>query len=82
MCVSIHRSSRVSQPWDPNRSIITIPAGLSPERELRAIRTVLAALDVAQPAHGARCWCGATPVLSGRIPNQRYPHEERIARGA
>lgn len=82
MCVSIHRSSRVSEPWDANRSIITIPAGLSPEREIRAIRTVLAALDVEQPQNGARCWCGASLDLSGAIPSQRYPHEEASARGA
>lgn len=59
MCVNIRRSTMTwVAPWDHDRRSITIPAVLSPQRGLLAVRAVLMELGVQQPEEGAVCWCG------------------------
>lgn len=82
MCVLVHRSTRVAEPWDAANVVINVPDGLPAARTWFTIRAVLAGLGVAQPLVGAVCWCGeqvsSTPT---RVPAQRTD-SEAIAHGA
>lgn len=71
MCVRIRHASAVTLPYDADLGIITVPTGLSPDRNLIAIRTVLDELGVKQGSHGAVCWCGAAVQLGTLIPGQQ-----------
>lgn len=67
MCVKVDRSTRVTAPWDHEREIITIPAGLDTEHTVLAVRAVLLELVVQQPAAGAVCWCGEPVDIEGEV---------------
>lgn len=71
MCILVHRSPHPSRPWDAVLGVITIPAGLSCDRQVIAVRAVLAELGIPQPQDEAVCWCGA-PVETFRVPAQRH----------
>jgi len=73
MCIRVESAPRalIDDPWDPLRQVITIPSTLRDAFALRAVRTVLAELDVPQPESGARCWCGEPIRLLDFIPQQR-----------
>lgn len=82
MCIRIRHASLIATPYDDERQIITIPAGLSGPQQLIAVRAVLTELAIPQPrTGGALCWCGAVISLLPRIPQQRTT-EEAIVRGA
>lgn len=82
MCIQVRSAVHVNTPWNPHTCTITIPAGLSTEREEAALRFVLTKLAIAQPCSGAVCWCGA-PVRNSAplIPTQRHSSEV-MAHGA
>lgn len=67
MCVRINFATRVVTPWDPSRRTITVPASLSAEHVLLAVRATLIELGVPQSdGGGAICWCGeAVPIRAG-----------------
>lgn len=73
MCIRVQYVPRESlkDPWDADRMIITLPQELLPPYAMRALRIVLAELDVDQPAIGARCWCGEPIGLLPTVPQQR-----------
>ena len=73
MCIRVQYAPRESldEPWDATHSVITLPEELHDELAMRALRAVLAELDVEQPDHGARCWCGEQILLLPFIPQQR-----------
>jgi hypothetical protein len=73
MCIRVQYTPRqqLSEPWDADRQIITLPSELTAEFAMRALRAVLAELDVEQPPFGARCWCGEQIGLLPTIPQQR-----------
>jgi hypothetical protein len=73
MCIRVQYAPRQSvvDPWDPSRLVITLPEELHEAYAMRALRAVLAQLDVEQPNFGARCWCGEQIGLFPTIPQQR-----------
>lgn len=73
MCITVESAPRalLDDPWDPDRQLIIIPSDLRDGFALRAVRTVLAELDVPQPESGAICWCGEPIRLLDSIPQQR-----------
>lgn len=73
MCIRVESAPRadLNEPWDSARQVITIPGELRDAFALRAVRAVLAELDVPQPEFGAICWCGEPIRLLPRIPQQR-----------
>lgn len=77
MCIRVQTTPRdqLEDPWDAIRQVITIPAELHDEYALRALRAVLAELDITQAEHGATCWCGEPVELLPAIPNQRRSTE-------
>ena len=79
MCLSVRFAPRdeISDLWDRDRNVITIPAELSTTTlySLRAVRAVLCELGVPQAPLGATCWCGEPVELLPAIPNQRRDNE-------
>lgn len=75
MCIRVRFTprNRLNDPWDADANVITLPDELSHTAlyTLRAVRAVLLQLGVAQPAFGARCWCGEDINLLPAIPQQR-----------
>ncbi|MGW6481261.1 hypothetical protein ACWGDS_25770 [Streptomyces sp. NPDC055059] len=82
MCIRAQYAPLASLvPWDPSRNVITVPAELVGSFALRAVRAVLAELDIPQGEFGARCWCGEPVRLLAQVPEQRRSSEV-IKRGA
>jgi hypothetical protein len=75
MCIRVQYAPRseIDDPWNRARNLITIPDALGATSlfALRAIRAVLHAIDVEQPEHGARCWCGEAITLPPLTSRQR-----------
>jgi hypothetical protein len=73
MCIRVQYQplQQLREPWDADRNLITLPAGLDAEFTMRALRMLLRKMDVEQPERGARCWCGEQIGLLPRIPQQR-----------
>ncbi|MFJ1869915.1 hypothetical protein [Streptomyces chartreusis] len=85
MCIRVRYAPRheITDPWDADRQIITIPDELSITvlYTLRAVRAVLRQLSVPQDHFGARCWCGEEIDILPAIPQQRRS-EQVIHSGA
>lgn len=79
MCIRIRYAPRheITDPWDADRLIITIPDELSQTAlyTLRAVQAVLRQLGVPQDHFDARCWCGDDVSLLPAIPTQRRSDE-------
>lgn len=77
MCIRVRYVPRqlLDDPYDSANGVITLPEGLREQYALRALRTVLVELGVAQPLEGARCWCGEPIRLLPLIPHQRRSDE-------
>lgn len=73
MCIRVESAPRavLDDPWNPAQQLITIPDTLRGQFALRAVRVVLAELEVPQAESGARCWCGEPIRLLDVIPQQR-----------
>ncbi|MFF9285456.1 hypothetical protein [Streptomyces griseosporeus] len=86
MCIRVQFAPRhaISDPWDRDRNIITIPdeLGTTALFTLRAVRAVLLQLGIAQNHFGATCWCGEDITLLPAIPTQRRSSNEVIHLGA
>ncbi|MEU0671301.1 hypothetical protein ABZ330_00115 [Streptomyces sp. NPDC006172] len=77
MCIRVRYAPRQSleEPYDASRLVITLPRELHEQYAMRALRAVLAQLDIEQPEFGARCWCGEQIGLRPLIPQQRRSDE-------
>jgi hypothetical protein len=82
VCVTIDLSARVVTPWDHQREVITVPAGLSVGRATRAVRAVLIELDTPQPESGAVCFCGAVIDVAAVVRRGPVQMREVVAHGA
>ncbi|MFE6866058.1 hypothetical protein ACFVFS_05840 [Kitasatospora sp. NPDC057692] len=81
MCITVRRSTApvvTLMPWDPATLTITIPAGLSADAAITAVRAVLTELAVPQPPGGLVCCCGR-PLRLPLIPTQRVIEGAHIA---
>ncbi|MFF2954293.1 hypothetical protein ACFVVU_23485 [Kitasatospora sp. NPDC057965] len=81
MCITVRRSTApvvTLMPWDPANLTITIPAGLSADAAITAVRAVLTELAIPQPPGRAVCCCGQ-PVRLPLVPAQRAVEEARVA---
>ncbi len=74
MCVRICRADRVTAPWDHVTGTITIPAELTADRAVTAVRAVLTALAVQQPGGRAICWCGADVAVPAPTRDEVVAH--------
>lgn len=82
MCIRAQYAPLASLvPWDPSQNVITVPAELVGSFAMRAVRAVLAELDIPQGEFGARCWCGE-PILLLAIPQQQRSGQVVIRHGA
>ncbi|MGW8703342.1 hypothetical protein ACWGOK_41645 [Streptomyces eurythermus] len=79
MCIRVEYAPRhaISDPYDADRQVITLPANLGETRvyAASALQAVLLRLDVDQPEFGAVCWCGDPITLAPAIPTQRRRDE-------
>lgn len=80
MCLRVRHATVITRPYDADRGVITIPAGLEPHLTLRAVSVVLAELRIPQDTPTPTCWCGEPLALTGLIPAQRMG--EVISSGA
>ena len=72
MCVRVERVSSPALPYDSERRVISIPAHLTLQRTVIAVRAVLDELVIEQGEFGAVCFCGApVDMTEGLIPRQR-----------
>lgn len=72
MCVRVHQvSSCTFTPYDAERNVVNVPAGLDGPYLLQAIRKVLSELVAEQPAKGAVCWCGEPVQFLAHVTRQR-----------
>ncbi|WP_405554255.1 hypothetical protein [Streptomyces sp. NBC_01171] len=75
MCIRVEYAPRqaISDPYDADRQVITLPAHFREWRvyAMSALQAVLLRLDVEQPSFSAVCWCGDPITLGPRIPIQR-----------
>lgn len=80
MCLRVRFASTISHPYNAERGVITLPAGLTRALTLRAARAAVAELRIPQDGDTPLCWCGQPLDLSGRIPAQRTG--EAVSSGA
>jgi hypothetical protein len=82
MCIRVAAVPRaqLDEPWDPERQLITIASELRDDYALRAVRVILAELDVPQLEFGALCWCGEEIQLPANVSDQQ--RSEQVINGA
>lgn len=80
MCLRVVFVTTVSHPYDAERGVITLPAGLTRALTLRAAWAVVAELHILQDGDTPLCWCGQPLDLSGKIPAPRTG--EAVSSGA
>ncbi|MYU22896.1 hypothetical protein [Streptomyces sp. SID8352] len=68
MCIRVLYAplDEISDPWDRDRNVITIPPDLRDGFAVRAVRAVLDEIGVRQRSLGARCWCGESIRLAAQ----------------
>jgi hypothetical protein len=82
VCVTVQLSARVTVPFDPDRKIITVPAGLDAKHATYAVRAVLEELGAPQSPVGAVCLCGAVIDMAAVVRRGPVQMREVVARGA